>query len=65
MWFKICCHPCKFMSLTFVPDLCPYLYSNFSLLLFDPGIVETGLFVGMACIAYLGSADGSVVTIQK
>ena len=28
------------------------------------GIVETGLFVGMAKVAYFGSADGSVKTVQ-
>jgi ribose 5-phosphate isomerase A len=30
-----------------------------------PGIVETGLFVGMAKVAYFGSADGSVKTVQS
>ena len=29
------------------------------------GIVETGLFVGMAKVAYFGSADGSVKTVQS
>jgi ribose 5-phosphate isomerase A len=27
-----------------------------------PGIVETGLFIGMACKAYFGEEDGSVST---
>lgn len=30
-----------------------------------PGVVETGLFVGMAKVAYFGSADGSVKTVQS
>lgn len=27
-----------------------------------PGIVETGLFIGMACKAYFGEEDGTVST---
>jgi len=31
---------------------------------FATGVVETGLFVGMACKAYFGMADGSVSSIK-
>jgi ribose 5-phosphate isomerase A len=30
-----------------------------------PGIVDTGLFIGMANKAYIGQKDGSVLTLQK
>jgi ribose 5-phosphate isomerase A len=30
-----------------------------------PGVVETGVFAGMACRAYFGQADGSVVTWES
>jgi ribose 5-phosphate isomerase A len=30
-----------------------------------PGVVDTGLFVGMASKAYIGQKDGSVLTLQK
>jgi ribose 5-phosphate isomerase len=35
----------------------------FNNLNYSAGVVETGLFVGMACKAYFGMADGSVSTI--
>jgi ribose 5-phosphate isomerase A len=36
-----------------------------SKLLHVPGIVDTGLFVGMACKAFFGEADGSVSTREN
>ena len=30
-----------------------------------PGVVDTGLFIGMASKAYIGQKDGSVLTLQK
>jgi len=30
-----------------------------------PGVVDTGLFVGMASKAYIGQKDGKVVILQK
>jgi len=30
-----------------------------------PGVVETGLFVGMASVAYFGKADGSVLKVTR
>lgn len=33
--------------------------------LLHTGIVETGLFVGMAARVYFGQADGSVVVLDK
>jgi hypothetical protein len=41
-----------------------FLWGYFCFVLYI-GIVETGLFVGMAKVAYFGSADGSVKTVQS
>lgn len=47
-----------------IPD---QLYINKEVLIptFNSGVVETGLFVDMAHVAYFGSADGSVKKVQK
>ena len=34
-------------------------------ILFIPGVVDTGFFIGMTSKAYIGQKDGSVLILQK